>query len=71
MKQVTKNQFFRNIDNFNMKGNLQIRDAMPSETKFSDRYCSTVWRCQKTRNVYGKSVTDTHGINEGSYFLAN
>jgi len=71
MKQVSEEQFFNGIDNFNMTGTLQTRDVMPSETKFSGRECLTIWRCQKTRKLYGKSERDTYGINKTSYFIAN
>lgn len=72
MKQVSKEQFFNGIEAFNMTGARQTRDVMPSglEIKFLGRECSTNWRCQKTQELYGKSVSDTHGIKPTSYFLA-
>ncbi len=71
MKQFSKEQFFNGIEDFNMTGARQTGDVMPSsrETKFSGRECSTNWRCQKTRKLYGKCVSDTYGIKPTSYFL--
>lgn len=57
MIKVTKEQFFEAVNKWGAEG----KDPMPSRNE-------SVWRCQKTRKVFGK--IDSKGYGNSHYFLA-
>jgi hypothetical protein len=71
MKKVTKKEFFTLLNEFNFTGKSQTKDVMPSKTsiKFKGRFAETDWICQKTRKLFGKTISDGYGIERTQYLV--
>lgn len=66
---VTKEQFYKALNESNFNGNRQVRDIMPSASsiKFENDECKTTWKCQKNEPfIFGWTITK--GIKT-EYFL--
>lgn len=67
---VTKQEFFAALRAANAAG----QDPMPmaTETYFegdNKRFARSVWRCQRTRALFGQTTSDTYGIDAVTYEL--
>lgn len=70
MVKVTKQEFFAALRAANDAG----QDPMPqaTETTFEGdnrRYASSIWRCQRTHKLFGKTTSDSYGSEETVYEL--
>jgi hypothetical protein len=59
MKEVRKDEFFKELKNANDK----LMDPMP-------RRNSNLWICQKTNKIFGKLIHHPSPIRKSQYFLS-